>query len=730
MKFNIKNFFLYAGISIFAWLIIIFTITYQLKNSSDLQNKLHLDVKNMLSASALIRNSSDDLTKYARLYVVNNEEKYKDIYYRILDIRNGYIRTPKNYDLIYWDLLEPERSLRHPLEKKKRLSNLLKEKAFDEYEYQKLQEAEFNSNELVNLEIEAFNTLIGLYKDEKGHYSIHAEKNQQKSIELLHSLEYLKAKEKIMLSIDDFFTHLKDRTTVEMNELEEKRIFYLRNLVVMILLSIAISVLIFYMLIKKVLRPIDYLSREIHRFKNSRELLREKNLFSDDEIGYMSNQFYEMADNINEDLKILSSNDKQIKEYLSLVDENIITSSTDLTGKITYVSEAFCFISGYKKEELLGKTHSMVKHSDMPKEIYSDLWQTITNNKTWTGDIKNKTKDGCYYWVKATIYPIYEDDKKVGYTAIRMDITDKIKVQELLDNSRLNEKRILDYVDLVDKNVIISSTDINGKITYVSEAFCNISGYTRKELIGKNHSILKHEDMNNEIYDDLWENITLNRTWHGEIKNKTKIGGFYWVDATIYPIFDHFGEKVGYTAIRIDITDKKKVEELLIIDSLTGIYNRRHFNDSLPRAINKAKRDRKYFSFLILDIDHFKQYNDTYGHQEGDAALIKVAKSLANSLERASDMCFRLGGEEFGVLFETLDPKEAYLFADKIRKDVEDLKIEHINNSAGEYLTISIGLVTKASSLHLDDDEIYKEADDYLYKAKESGRNRIGAELL
>jgi len=725
MKYSIKSFSLYAGVSIFLWLVLIFGITYQLKKSSHEQHQFYIDSKNMLLCAKLIRQSSDDLTKYARLYVVSDEKRYKEIYHTILDIRNGYKPTPQNYDSIYWDLLEPLRSSRHPLGKKKKLSDLLKEQAFDKYEYKKLAEAELNSNELVNLEIEAFNAMVGLYKDKKGNYSVYGEKNQPKAIELLHSLEYLKAKEKIMLPIDEFLIHLKERTTFEINKFEETRSLYQKILVVMILLSLVNLLSIFYIVLKKILRPIDYITREIHRFKNSRELYREKDIFYDDEIGDMSNQFYEMADNINEDLKILSSKEKKIKEYLSLVDQNIITESTDLKGNITYVSEAFCFISGHTKEELLGKTHAIVKHNDTPQELYADLWQTITNNKTWTGDIKNRTKDGGYYWVNTTIYPIYEGDEKIGYTAIKTDITDKIKVQELLDTSKQNEKRILDYVDLVDKNVITSSTDINGRITYMSEAFCKISGYTREELIGKNHSILKHDDMDSEIYDDLWETITLNRTWHGEIKNKTKKGGFYWVDATIYPIFDHFGEKVGYTAIRIDITDKKRVEELLIIDALTGIYNRRYFNDSLPRAINMAKRDRKYFSFLILDIDHFKQYNDTYGHQEGDNALIQVAASLKKSLSRASDMCFRLGGEEFGVLFESLDPKEAYLFADKIRENVQDLKIEHKNNSASKYLTISIGLVTKSPSLELNSDEIYKEADDYLYKAKETGRNRV-----
>jgi diguanylate cyclase (GGDEF)-like protein len=330
--------------------------------------------------------------------------------------------------------------------------------------------------------------------------------------------------------------------------------------------------------------------------------------------------------------------------------------------------------------------------------------------------------------VEAIIYPNYsENGTKTGYTAIRFDITAKKQVEDLLKLSKLNEEKIKQYVDLVDKNIITSSTDISGKITYISEAFAQISGYTKDELMGKSHRVVKHEDNEPAIYDNMWETISNNRVWHGEIKNKKKDGGFYWVDATIYPTFNQYGEKTGYTAIRIDITNKKRVEDLLITDALTNIYNRRYFNEMMPKAINLAKRDRKYFSFIIMDIDHFKQYNDTYGHQEGDEVLIQVASAIYNSLNRASDMCFRLGGEEFGVIFESLDPQEAYLFANNIRQNIENLQIEHSGNSASAYVTVSMGLIAKKTLEELDQDQLYKETDDLLYKAKESGRNRVEA---
>ncbi len=113
-----------------------------------------------------------------------------------------------------------------------------------------------------------------------------------------------------------------------------------------------------------------------------------------------------------------------------------------------------------------------------------------------------------------------------------------------------------------DKYVIASKTDLNGVITYASERFCRISGYKKEEIVGKTHAIVRHPDTPQEVYEKMWERISNDKTWAGELKNKKKHGGYYWVKAVVMPLFDHRGQKVGYTSIRHDITDKKKIEEL------------------------------------------------------------------------------------------------------------------------------------------------------------------------
>jgi diguanylate cyclase (GGDEF)-like protein len=170
---------------------------------------------------------------------------------------------------------------------------------------------------------------------------------------------------------------------------------------------------------------------------------------------------------------------------------------------------------------------------------------------------------------------------------------------------------------------------------------------------------------------------------------------------------------------------EKKLQMLSITDELTTLYNRRYFNEIFTSFINSAKRKNETICFVMLDIDHFKQYNDTYGHASGDSALAAFSLALKESFTRADDYCFRLGGEEFGVLFKGLDKEEAKRLVEGVRKKIEDLQIEHKNNSASKYLTASFGLIIKEAMRVKDENELYREADEMLYKAKSSGRNRV-----
>ncbi|MBU1657722.1 diguanylate cyclase [bacterium] len=297
------------------------------------------------------------------------------------------------------------------------------------------------------------------------------------------------------------------------------------------------------------------------------------------------------------------------------------------------------------------------------------------------------------------------------------------RLRSALKSGKKLEHKLQKHFDLMDDNIIVSTTDLDGKIIDVSSAFCRVSGYTREELIGQTHSIVRA--MGNEVYKELWDSITQDKTFSGEIKNQAKDGSFFWVNIFVAPVFDEKGKKIAYTAIRQDITNRKKLESISITDELTSIHNRRYFNKILPKLINSAKREYENISFVMMDIDSFKLYNDIYGHHAGDEALKKIAAVLSISLQRADDYYFRLGGEEFGILFKGLSEHEAKELIEKIRKNIEDLHIKHENSGVSKYVTASFGLVYKKAELIQDTQELYQEADRLLYRAKAGGRNRV-----
>ncbi|WP_457745988.1 diguanylate cyclase [Sulfurimonas sp.] len=184
---------------------------------------------------------------------------------------------------------------------------------------------------------------------------------------------------------------------------------------------------------------------------------------------------------------------------------------------------------------------------------------------------------------------------------------------------------------------------------------------------------------------------------------------------------DH--SKLELAAKKLKLANKK-LENASYTDTLTTLHNRRYFNFVYERELKRAKRNKTYITFMMLDIDYFKQYNDTYGHVEGDFALKSVAKVLKDRLKRPSDYVFRLGGEEFGILLSETDESSSAKLARDICDAVRFREIKHENSQVSEFLTISIGVVCCVADEALNDEILISRADEMLYVAKESGRDR------
>lgn len=259
--------------------------------------------------------------------------------------------------------------------------------------------------------------------------------------------------------------------------------------------------------------------------------------------------------------KRLAVTDTNLKDITDALNASAIVAITDPKGNITYVNDKFIEISKFSEAELLGENHSILNSGLHSKEFFKDMWRTIGSGQLWRGEIRNRAKDGSFYWVHTTIVPFLNSKgRPYQYVAIRSDITQRKQAESSLKETL---KEVSDINFALDQSSIVAFTDEKGIIKSVNDKFCEISKYSREELIGQDHSLLNSGLHSKEFFKNLWKTIGSGKVWKGEIRNRAKDGSFYWVDTTIVPFLNETGKPYQYLAIRNDITEKKKSEEML-----------------------------------------------------------------------------------------------------------------------------------------------------------------------
>ncbi|HUH41865.1 MAG TPA: EAL domain-containing protein [Sulfurimonas sp.] len=296
------------------------------------------------------------------------------------------------------------------------------------------------------------------------------------------------------------------------------------------------------------------------------------------------------------------------------------------------------------------------------------------------------------------------------FTIITLVFISVLIVRKILSSTDSLEKNYDDSISLleqyratVDRSFIVSKTDAKGIITYVNDEFCKISGFSRDELVGKYHNILRHPEMQKKIFKEMWHTLRdLKKPWQGEILNLKKDGSSYWIKAIINPILDKDSEVVEYIAIRTDITE---IKNALIIDALTGYNNRVKLSNDI--------KELKNISLSVFNLDDFRQLNDFYGHEFGNLVIIEMANKIYNFISKDKKLKFyRLQGDEFVVVGIQYDRE---LFIKKTKEILLLVKERFTMQNEEILLSCSCGISFE------DDDHILLGANMALKTAKKSG---------
>ncbi|PHS13290.1 MAG: hypothetical protein COA86_17440 [Kangiella sp.] len=874
MNIQIKTIFILLGTTSTLLIVLFFWAFIDLANESRELESIEHNRFLMFEKSGELRQSSDELTKFARIYVITGDKKYKDFYFNVLDIRNGKVKRPKDYSLLYWNLPESER-INHPLGDPSSLKSEMSKLPFLPFEFDKLDDAERNSNQLVQLEVEAFNTLIGLYKDSSGRYTIRGNSNKALAIELLHSKQYQVAKNKILAPIDEFQHSLSNRT----NKANAEKIQLITNIFIRIyiILGFALTVMIltFISLTKRVFSPIEYLTKVITSFKEGNKLTKKK-IFYHDEIGTMIESFFDMKQEIDEDLKRL--------EFALSAGHQGWYELNPQTGKFI-VSEEYAKLIGFTLEEIGSDTKDWQSHihtSDKAgvelvlkkfytaKEPVEFTYRRLHRNGTWvwlhtvgqavqwdvndkpikivgvhtditqsklhefrenmrnqvlellikdeplnsiltsvlnavengnpdmicsillsdkekthlfTGvapllpDFYNNAIDGitigdgigscgtsAFRKTRVIVediqsHPYWKEFKELAKQAnlaacwsqpiigtnnsllgtfaiyhrhISSPSEEELKLIEFIahlaaiaiEKSQINKERSLSDRLFSDTHEGIIITDEHGIMVNVNPACCNISGYSREELIGKSPSILSSGKQSPDFYRDMWKSLKENAYWQGEIWNRNKNGEIYAELISISELKNDTDNTINYVGLFTDITKSKKQQEKLNLlahyDELTQLPNRTLFNDKFHLAIKHSIKRQNQLAICFLDLDNFKPINDTFGHAVGDLLLVEVAKRITLNI-REEDTVSRQGGDEFALLLGDI---YNYSQCEIILQQIHNALAEpFVINGQRHDISASTGITIYPNDKS-EPDTLIRHADQAMYHAKLAGKNR------
>ena len=387
---------------------------------------------------------------------------------------------------------------------------------------------------------------------------------------------------------------------------------------------------------------------------------------------------------------------------------------TDADRHIEFVNEAFEINTGYLRKDVYGKNPNILKSNLVDADVFVKLNKTLDRGEKWQGELINKRKDGSLLYEKVSIVPIFMDGELIQYLSIKLDVTEYIMQQKILQQSATVFNSIADGILI---------TNRRKKIISVNPAFLTMFGYRKEELLGREPKVIMSLKENEAYYKSMWQKLITTGRWSGKVDNATKEGKILPIWLTIAVVRDDKEEIQNFIAIYTNLEEimmmEKKVNFLAYHDSLTKLPNRTLFESRIVDILVVAKKEERQVAILFIDLDRFKVINDTLGHHIGDEMLVQLAQRIKAQLDDAT-LLARIGGDEFVVVMNVNShKKEAGILAEKLLSVIrEPILIDdyHLNTTA------SIGIAVFPDD-GIERREIVKHADSAMYYAKEEGKD-------
>ncbi len=370
---------------------------------------------------------------------------------------------------------------------------------------------------------------------------------------------------------------------------------------------------------------------------------------------------------------------------------------------------------GYTNGQLTGSSTAIVFPSEHEfTQAGQGQYATLAEGKYVTEERLYRRSDGSQFWCLVSGYALDRHRAHEGSIWVFADVTERKLAEEKLRLSATVLEHIADGVMVI---------DTHGRIVAINPAFTQITGYTEIEALGQDSSLTRSSRHDASFYQRLWEDLSESGFWRGELWNMRKNGELYLEWLTVSAVRDNHGENTHYVAVFSDITKVKesqdKLDHMAHHDPLTALPNRLLFHDRLQHALLRAARDGEQLAILFIDLDRFKNVNDTLGHHVGDELLKQVASALTAQL-REGDTLARLGGDEFIVLLENIDDQfGAGQVAEKL---VTMFEQPFMVSDYELFVTGSVGISVfphDATDLNM----LIRNADVAMYQAKARGRN-------